>query len=142
MHIQIEYAVQLRAESLEFICNEHTIILCPFDGSRVEEPTCSLGRAIPARRGVAADTSYLCRLCANCNTIWEIDFSNWRCESSDGGRYWNGHDISLAGYSNCFCRAPALVMGRVPPQFNFCLVHHCCGEHSRLNEKCPGEKIY
>ncbi len=121
----------LQKDILVEIRKNHKLIKCPLCGGELTEPLCTEGIMIPRDRGSYRLYEYDYKNCNKCKIIWRLDIFNCT-DDKDDGTINIGHQLSLEGWTNCFCRGS--VFG------NFVLIEESRGHHSGLGQPCPNIK--
>jgi hypothetical protein len=119
----------LKAAALEDTKRLHRLAFCPSCLTVLVDPVCSSSHGeTEGEEGSRTDR----RMCASCEIVWEVIFSNWNNTGGDGGIRNQYHTVSLRGYFHCFCR------GSVIDAFPAIIQIHCGDNHSSVNSICNG----
>ncbi|MDO8469415.1 MAG: hypothetical protein Q7S84_00145 [bacterium] len=102
----------------------HALKRCPVCGNEMSSSACHAGCTPDVPTSVLDKSKVDMRNCETCGVLWTL----WCRDTSNGGdqgnsSYWEGHQLYLTGFSNCFCRAAVL-----PQQ----LIHSAQDGYSRV----------
>jgi hypothetical protein len=125
----------LQPDVLRGIRQTHRLVGCPVCGR-------PCGKQVECTAGTEVDTSGLemhgqerpsnldWGMCHYCSIVWKLFLHNTSSgESSGSPRYWEGHQLYLSGFTNCFCRVPVLRGARGEHDL---LIHDTEEENSRI----------
>ncbi len=118
----------LKPDVLQFIGEEHQLTRCPACGGILAQPDCfSKFGEIAGESGSSTEM----RVCAECQIVWTILFSNWNNEAGDGQIRSQYHTIWIYGQALCFCKKS--IIDHLPSRIE---VHRSDG-HSYMYRSCP-----
>ncbi len=123
----------LKVGVLQEMKRTHALSACPLCGEPLDPATCSFWEVMDRHRlpmsGQEEPSNLDWATCASCMIVWKLFLQNTSNDNPGNLNNWEGHQLYLSGYTNCFCRQQVL-------RGSWTLIHDTKDRHSHIREEC------